>query len=399
MRAKGSLELRGPTWWLTLQDHQADPDTGEIRRRRRRMRIGPKSELRSRVAARAAADAYFALLRPEELAPGPQLKATAYFEHFLATHVPLYRASSRRKYRNVIRRHLVPAFARRRLDQIDVAAIQALIAELAPRLARWTVKSVRGILLQILRQAIRDGYGACKIDSKDVRLPKAATVKPEPRAIGDDELAQILEASTWPYRALWAVMGLAGLRIGEALGLTWQDVYLERQALRIRQNCVAGMLQAPKTARSQTDVPIIRPLHAILVAYREAWRPNDAGLLFAGRRGAPLASDYVRRCQLAPLLARLGLRPAGCHAFRHGLPARLSAAGLSPDAIQRLMRHATLAMTEHYLHLSAAEFAAAIAKANEQLEAHYKARHLGTTRHNSGADAAGTTASANSAAP
>lgn len=347
---RGCIELVGPTWWLKRYVAIADPETGELVRRRRRVRLGSKRELRTRAQARQRADQWLASIAPEILVPGPQILAVEYLEHFLAMHVPAMRPTSRLKYRTVIRVHLIPKLGELRLQQVDTAAMRELVNESARRLARATVASIRGILLQILRQAIRDGYGACRIDPRDVRLPPT-TLEVQRRHIRDDELVRILAAAGWPWRALWALMGYAGLRIGEALGLTWSHVDLEHQVLLIRQAAIAGELAPLKTRTSRADVPILAPLAEILQEYHAgAWIQNAGDLLFVTRRGGAYSADDVRRRQLQPLLNALCMPHAGCHAFRHGLPARLAGAGVSPDMVQKIMRHGTLAMTERYLH-------------------------------------------------
>jgi integrase len=335
------VELRGPTWWLKRQGA--------------RIRLGTRTELRSHAAARAAADQYLAMLAPERVVAGRTLLAVSYFEQFLRVHVPLMRPTSQLKYRTVIRQHLTPAAAGRRLVELDTAWLRELVTASSTTLARATVASIRGLALQVLRQARRDGYAARIIDPRDVRLPKTS-IEQERRNVRPDELGRILDASEFPRRALWAVMGYAGLRIGEALGLIWAQVELHGQPqIRVRQAAIRGRLAPLKTATSRADVPLLPELEQILASYRAAWQVNDAGLLFATRRGTPLAADYVRRYWLAPLLTELGLPKAGCHAFRHGLPARLAARGMSPDMIRRMLRHGSLAMTEGYLHSSTAD--------------------------------------------
>lgn len=347
--ARGSIELRGPTWWLKRWILTTDPVSGEVTRKRTRERLGAKKELRTHRAARAAADEYLALLAPESVVPGRPLLAVQYFEQFLKIHVVLMRPSSRLKYRTVIRIYLIPECQHLRLIEIDSAAMRRMIAKLSERLARATVASVRGILLQVLRQARRDGFAARIIDPRDVRLPKTA-IEQDRRNIRPDELDRIIEASDYPWKALWAVMGYAGLRVGEALGLAWRHVDYEHRFLAIRQAAVRGELAPLKTKTSRADVPILPQLEEILHAYQRRWQPNDAGLLFATRKGSPYASDDVRRRRLQPLLNALTLPKAGCHAFRHGLPQRLAMAGVSPNVIRQVMRHGTLAMTEQYLH-------------------------------------------------
>lgn len=367
MSARGYVECLSGTWWLRRKVQFVDPTTGEVRLVSRRTRIGSTSEFRSRITARAAADEWLARLNPDELAPGPELLAVEYFEDFIRTRLPLMRKSSQRRYRWIIRTRLTPEFRGKRLHEINAAAIRGMIARLAPQLARATIASVRATLLQILRAAIGDGYGACRISPRDVPLPRTSSAERSIRSIGDAELERILEASAWPWRALWAVMGFAGLRVGEALGLEWQHVDLERRVLKLRQNAVGGELLALKTKTSRADLSLFDRLVEILTEYRQHWQPNGAGLLFATAKGTPLASDDVRRRHLHPLLRHLGLPAAGCHGFRHGFPARLDALGLSPASIQKLMRHTALAMTDRYLHKGSDEFHAAIAQANARL--------------------------------
>jgi integrase len=158
-------------------------------------------------------------------------------------------------------------------------------------------------------------------------------------------------------------MGFAGLRAGEALGLTWSAVDLDKQCLDVRQQAIAGAMAAPKTKASVASVPMLPELSVVLSAYREAWKPNAAGLLFATGIGTPLSPDAVRHRVLHPLLERLGIPKCGMHAFRHSTPAMLNEIGLGPALVQRFMRHASLKQTEAYLHVSDGDVLAALSAA------------------------------------
>jgi site-specific recombinase XerD len=69
--------------------------------------------------------------------------------------------------------------------------------------------------------------------------------------------------------------------------------------------------------------------------------------------GGPLTEKRVRRLvERAESLATLPHR--GVHCLRHTFGAHLAMLGASPKAIQELMRHADLAMTQRYTHLSPA---------------------------------------------
>jgi len=347
---RGVVEIRGDAVSNRYREEVTDAVTGERTVRARRWTFGTLSELRTLKAANEWLDEHLAMLTARTLKPGRPATFLAYSERFIAVQVAMMRLTSRRTYTRIIRQELQPAFRGRQLAEIDEHAIQRVIASRAQTHARSTCALTRTVALQVLRQARRDGFAAHAVEQRAVRLPKTQRVEVEPRHIDDLELGVILLNAPWPSRALWAALGYAALRIGEGLGLTWEHVDFERKVVRVRQAAVDGRLAPLKTAASRADVPMLPPLAKILLEYREQWRPNDQGLLFATRRGPPLRSDYVRMEWLRPQLRALKLPRAGCHAFRHGAPARLNAMGLTPVAIQHFMRHQDLKLTQRYLH-------------------------------------------------
>ncbi len=353
--ARGTVELRGPTWWLRRPGRDANG------KRLRRVRLGPKTELRTEKQARAAADEWLERSRVDVVKPGRQILAVAYLVHFRKTHMPLMRWTSQAQYRSILATHIEPRAAGRRLRDLDTPWLHALIAEVAAKYERKTVMNIRGVALHVLRQAIRDGYGACRIDPREVRVPRQSAVRRQRRFITGDELDRILDASPWPWRLVWALMGYGGLRVGEALGVAWEHIDLDHDVISVQQNAVRGRLGAPKTETSQADVPILPALRDELAGY-QAWRIDHGenlqmptGLLFTTRNGTPFSADDVRRRVLHPLLQRLGIPKAGHHAFRHGVPRMLAALGISGPVIQQVMRHGTLAQTEEYLHVRASD--------------------------------------------
>lgn len=359
----GHVELVGPTWYLRIRRPAVDLETGEVTRRQGRVELGAKKELRSAAAARSVADRWLASQSPETLVPGIQVTVLEYIEHFLVTHVALMRPSSQRRYRSITKFHLAKEFDGELLERVDGRRIQQYASKIAATKARETVRSIIAILLQVLTQARRDGFAVHRIDRQAVKLPKASAVGKPKRNIGDEELKLLVSESVHPWRALWAVMGYAGLRCGEALGLTWDHIDLDAQVIHVRQAAVLGRLQLPKTVTSRADVPILPALEVVLREFQEAWVSNDQGLLFLSRSDTPLRADNVRTRQLGPTLKRLALKHAGLHAFRHGLPARLNAIGVSPGVVQKCMRHASLEQTEAYLHVGNDDVRAAIDRA------------------------------------
>jgi integrase len=60
---------------------------------------------------------------------------------------------------------------------------------------------------------------------------------------------------------------MEGLRAGEALGLQWSDIDLERELLHIRRSAWYGKVQTVKSQASETVLPIPTALTA------EPWLP------------------------------------------------------------------------------------------------------------------------------
>jgi integrase len=112
-------------------------------------------------------------------------------------------------------------------------------------------------------------------------------------------------------RALFAALLYSGMRRGEALGLRWADVDLDRRIITIRRS-YAAMTKSGK----QRTVPIATPLVDILKAHRIAdpWKgelvfPNDSGAMYS-----PAAKlEHV----LDAALARAGMPRIRVHDLRH----------------------------------------------------------------------------------
>jgi integrase len=371
-KARGSIEQRAGRVSLRIPVQQVDASTGEIQSKRARIDLGSVSDIRSETAARRLADGWIGRNMPGHLQQGESIGFAAYAEQFLAQHAALFRRSSRRNYTTRLRNHLVPELGGQTLWTISPAVIRDVLAHRrAAGLRRSTLQGVRATLLQVLKQARIDGYDAQTIEPWLVRLPAEDIAEREQRFISEPELEQILASSEYPWRALWAVMGLAGLRISEALGLAWQHLELEASpVMHVRQGASDGELLPLKTRTSRADLPMDPRLTELLREYRGAWQPNDAGLLFATKTGRPKAYRDVRAYQWLPLLKRLGLPHAGFHALRHGLPRRLFAAGCSAQVVKALMRHSNLQTTERYSHHTADDLRAAINAATQIKPAH-----------------------------
>ncbi len=151
------------------------------------------------------------------------------------------------------------------------------------------------------------------------------------------------------------LLGTAGLRIGEALGLRWSDIDLDQGRLQVRralqrQRGRGLVFVEPKTARSRRLVYLSQ---LAVEALREQRARSNGGLVFVNRDGEPQESSSATDA-LKVALDRAGLPRIRVHDLRHTTATVLLEAGAHPKLDQELLGHSTVALTLNtYSHLTA----------------------------------------------
>jgi integrase len=155
--------------------------------------------------------------------------------------------------------------------------------------------------------------------------------------------------------ALWMLLSSAGLRIGEALGLRWQDVDLEGGRLSVsqalqRRGGIGLVFVEPKTTRSRSAVELTRRAVEALEEHRRrqsalrlltpGWQ--ESGLVFTSLRGGPM-QPHQANTDLTRALAAAGLPHIRVHDLRHTTATVMLAAGIHPKVVQELLGHKTIA--------------------------------------------------------
>jgi integrase len=118
-------------------------------------------------------------------------------------------------------------------------------------------------------------------DSNSVReLPPAQRPRPERKEAAyfeNDELPRLFARLTQePYRTLCLVALKTGMRQGELLALSWNDVDLENAVVRVRRSFTGGEVGPPKN-RERRDVDLISDVVALLVRRRSVCPNADVG--------------------------------------------------------------------------------------------------------------------------
>lgn len=201
----------------------------------------------------------------------------------------------------------------------------------------------------------REGFGIASALSA-VKGPKLEKTLPRPlapsTAIAITEKESRYDDSRkeeWVLARDAAVLSLlygAGLRISEALGITFQDAPVGSKD----SVTVIGKGQKMRT------VPVLKAVREALELYIRLCPYNFEAQtpLFFGKRGKPL-SPRIIQLAVEDLRNAMGLpKSATPHALRHSFATHLLARGGDLRAIQELLGHASLSTTQLYTKVDSA---------------------------------------------
>ncbi|MCW0198373.1 tyrosine recombinase XerC [Sphingopyxis sp.] len=204
--------------------------------------------------------------------------------------------------------------------------------------------------LSALRTFLRF-VGGSNASVPQLRGPRVKKGLPRPVAPAEAlQLAQDVEANAregWVGARDFALLLLlygAGLRIGEALGLTGAALPF------------GDTLRVTGKRNKTRIVPILPAVASAVSRYAEAcpWPIGKETPLFLGARGGPLAPGVIRASVRSARRA-LGLPERTTpHALRHSFATHLLAGGADLRSLQELLGHASLASTQVYTAVDAA---------------------------------------------
>ncbi len=287
-----------------------------------------------------------------------------YLDYWLASVNGTVRVRTFESYDLNIRR-LKPLLGKMRMSMLNPPAVERAYGLLiASGLSKRSVVQAHTVLHTALKKAVKWGLlGVNPTEAVDV--PRAE--RNEMKTLTEDEVRRLFIATAGePLHALWVLLGTTGLRIGEALGLKWEDIDLEAGRLTVkralqRQHGNGLVLVEPKTAKSRRTVYFPEGTVDALKEHRRRqvecrlrigpyWQEH--GLLFCREDGMPLdPSGQPAKLHLA--LRRAGLPRVRIHDLRHTAATLHLARGENPKVVQELLGHSNIATTmDIYSHVT-----------------------------------------------
>ena len=284
--------------------------------------------------------------------------------------------STYNSYVGYIRNHLKPALGDTAIQDLSPRTLQQFynykyeVEGLSPK----TIVNINLFLHRALSFAVSEGYIQTN-PAASLNLPRGP--KPQIEILNRNEQAQLIHAS---YRHRYGVFIrltlFTGLRVGELLGLRWEDVDVRAGMLKIcrtlnRLNKMKApttpgeatteiVIQTPKSENSMRSIPLLPAILQDLVNWKNVQK-NDAlaagdayensGFIVTNPLGGYIEprtfKDYYNQ-----ILALAGLRQFTFHALRHTFASRAMEQGMDAKTLSVILGHYSVSFTmDTYTHV------------------------------------------------
>ncbi len=233
------------------------------------------------------------------------------------------KASSLKAYQTGLNTHLIPAFGHLRIDHLTPKLIRSWILDSG--LSARTLRNHRVLLDFTLNLAVQDGHiERNPLDGLRLEhiLPKQRMKTDyEPDPLNRDEINAMISAANDWYRPMITVWLFTGIRPGELIGLTWEDINFDDRFIDVNKSHVLGNNQTPKTDNSVRLIDMLPPVYEALQEQKRLTflLDGEKGNVFRFKHSKRPFRDHrnLGREVWKPTIARAGIRYRNQYQARH----------------------------------------------------------------------------------
>lgn len=269
---------------------------------------------------------------------------------------PTNKAQTYKKYKVVIENHILKKLGEKEIESLSAEILQHFIAELvSENFSTNTINGIVSILKLSLKMAKNHGKIA-KIDINSLILPKTHEKQIECFSKTDQQKIEKFVSESEKTKLFGILICLySGLRIGELMALTWQDVDFAKDCIYVNKTCYDSwnnekylkVIDFPKTENSTRAIPIFKKL---LPKLREMKKHSKSKYVIEGKFDQGIS---IRSYQYTfeRLLKRLGIEHKGFHSLRHTFATRSLEVGMDIKTLSEILGHSNPMITlKRYAH-------------------------------------------------
>ena len=327
----------GPDVWIFRWREQT-PE-GRVKRK---VVVGTIEQYRSKAAAQKAAEALRANINKETWMPSTVEQLVT---HYTERELPSKAHTTRAVYGSYIRTWVVPRWGVRSVSDVKTVAVEEWLKGLP--LANGSKAKVRNVMHALFNHAMRHEWA----ERNPITLVRQSAKRQRtPDVLDVDETKALLSELKDPFWTMVFLAATTGLRVGELLGLKWQDISFDLLEIHLIRAIVDGVVGDMKTEASRKPLALDSALAEVLVAWRgQTPYSRDEDWVFASPEKLgqqPYWPDSALRKAIRPAAVRAGiLKHISWHTFRHSFATLLKANGEDVKVVQESLRHANSRIT------------------------------------------------------
>lgn len=302
-----------------------------------------------------------------------------YVEEWLETYKkPFLKPITYTLQERVVRLNIIPRWGHYKLVDITRNDYQKWINELRDHYSEGTTRRIHSIMSSALDAAVNDFNILRENPVVKIKIPKEIQETQEIKYFTKEQLDKFLSSLKTPqknakykhsiqYYVLFSLMSRTGIRIGEALALTWDDIDLNTNMLSINKTLVyplnsTAYLSTPKSKFSVRTIKLSDDIVKLLKKHRlnrkemylmyKNYKAPDTNIIFHQHDGRWLRTNVVRD-YFKTVCKRECLPILSPHSLRHTHAVHLLEAGANIKYVSERLGHASVKITaDTYLHIT-----------------------------------------------
>lgn len=274
-------------------------------------------------------------------------------------------------YSFIVNCYLIPCIGYIYIQDLKMEHVQSMLNSLSKRkLSPRTIKYTYIILHSALDQAVKNNI-IVKNVSNNVITPKQAKHEIKILSLEEQNIFIRCIESHRLYVAFVLLLS-TGVRIGELLALTWDNVDFDNAVIKITQNLqrvkvfdntsktkTKLIFGTPKTDKGRRFIPLLDDVVSLLKVHKEKQSDelsilglsNEKTLVFCSEIGTAIEPRSFTRT-FKSLLKKANISNINIHALRHTFATRGLENGIELKIMQEILGHSSISVTgDIYSHV------------------------------------------------